>query len=74
MYPGQGKGVSSKNEVRAGKIFKNKDSILPQKPEGTYKRFDISNRHSAGRFVRDMETGDVYYTTDHYKTFVKIIE
>ncbi|WP_236033596.1 ribonuclease domain-containing protein, partial [Helicobacter cinaedi] len=74
MYPGQGKGVSSKNEVRAGKTFKNKDFILPQKPEGTYKRFDISNRHSAGRFVRDMESGDVYYTKDHYETFVKIIE
>ena len=74
MYPGQGKGVSSKNEVRAGKIFHNRDSILPQKPEGTYKRFDISNRHSAGRFVRDTQTGDVYYTTDHYETFIKIIE
>lgn len=26
------------------------------------------------RFVRDTQTGDVYYTADHYETFIKIIE
>ena len=56
------------------KKFKNRDSILSQKPEGTYKEFDVTNGRDSPRFVRDMESGNVYYTEDHYQTFVKIIE
>lgn len=73
-YPGQNKGVTTKNEIRTDKTFHNRDSKLPTKPKGTYKEFDVINRHDSRRFVRDMESGDVYYTVDHYETFVKIIE
>ncbi|WP_233715271.1 ribonuclease domain-containing protein [Helicobacter trogontum] len=73
-YPKQNHGVTERNEVRANKTFYNNDSILPIKPKGTYKEFDVINRHDPRRFVRDTKSGDVYYTTDHYKTFVKIIE
>lgn len=74
MYKGQGKRATKKNEIRAGGTFYNRDSILPQKPDGTYKKFDVGNGRDSPRFVRDTQTGDVYYTPDHYKTFVKIIE
>ena len=74
-YPKQNQGVTKRNEIRANGKFDNKDSILPQKPKGgTYKEFDVINRHDPRRFVRDTQTGNVYYTTDHYETFVKIIE
>ncbi|WP_233715845.1 ribonuclease domain-containing protein [Helicobacter trogontum] len=73
-YPKQNHGVTERNEVRANKTFYNNDSILPIKPKGTYKEFDIINRHDPRRFVRDTKSGDIYYTTDHYQTFVKIIE
>lgn len=73
-YPKQNHGVTERNEVRANKTFRNNDSTLPIKPEGTYKEFDVINRHDPRRFVRDTKSGDIYYTTDHYKTFVKIIE
>lgn len=74
MYPGQGQGIKNKNEVRAGATFNNDPPKLPQKPERTYKEFDITNRFDSRRFVRDTRSGEVYYTTDHYETFVKIIE
>lgn len=74
MYPGQGKGVTSRNEVRANAIYRNEPPKLPKKPKGTYREFDIINRHDSRRFVRDTQTGDVYYTADHYETFIKIIE
>ena len=70
----QNKEIIKRNEIRASGRFNNKDNMLPQKPNGTYKKFDIANRHDPRRFVRDIENGDIYYTTDHYKTFVKIIE
>lgn len=73
-YPKQNKGVTKRNEIRAGKKFYNKDSILPEKPEGTYREFDVTNGRDSARFVRDTQTGDIYYTPDHYQTFVKIIE
>ena len=73
-YPKQNQVVTERNEVRANKTFHNNDSTLPIKPEGTYKEFDVINRHDPRRFVRDTKSGDIYYTQDHYKTFVKIIE
>ena len=73
-YPGQNKGVTSRNEVRANATYWNNPPKLPIKPKGTYKEFDVINRHDSRRFVRDTQTGDVYYTADHYNTFIKIIE
>ena len=73
-YPGQNKGVTSRNEIRANATYRNEPPKLPKKPKGTYKEFDVINRDDSRRFVRDTQTGDVYYTRDHYETFVKIIE
>lgn len=74
IYPGQNQEVTNKNHIRVGKTFHNRDSKLPKRPERTYKEFDVINRHDPRRFVRDTQTGNVYYTEDHYQTFVKIIE
>ena len=73
-YPKQNHGITKRNVIRAGKKFYNKDSILPEKPEGTYREFDVTNGRDSARFVRDTQTGDIYYTPDHYQTFIKIIE
>ncbi|WP_334087154.1 hypothetical protein [Helicobacter typhlonius] len=52
-YPGQNHGVMKRNEIRAGGNFENRDSILPKKLKGTYKKFDVTNGIDSPRFVRD---------------------
>ncbi|WP_119312368.1 ribonuclease domain-containing protein [Helicobacter cinaedi] len=46
--------------------------MLPQKTRGTYREFDVTNGRDSPRFVRDTQTGDVYYTKDHYENFIHI--
>nr|WP_260604751.1 ribonuclease domain-containing protein [Campylobacter sp. MIT 99-7217] len=74
MYPKQNQGSTKRNEIRANATYRNEPPKLPKKPKGTYKEFDVINRHDLRIFVRDTQTDDIYYTTDHYKTFVKIIK
>lgn len=57
-----------------GEVFRNTDSVLPEKPIGVYRKFDVTNKSDPRKFVRDMESGDVYYTEDNGKNFVKIVE
>lgn len=74
VYPGQNQEVTKSNEIRANATYWNEPPKLPKRPNGAYKEFDVINRHDPRRFVRDTQTGNVYYTEDHYQTFVKIIE
>lgn len=58
---------------RDGITFKNREGKLP---EGYYKEYTVdtpgaSNR-SARRIVRDQNTGNTFYTDDHYKNFTQI--
>ena len=58
---------------RDGITFKNSEGRLP---DGNYKEYTVdtpsaSNR-GARRIVRDQDTGNMYYTDDHYKNFIQI--
>ncbi|NUF26964.1 VENN motif pre-toxin domain-containing protein [Gilliamella sp. ESL0254] len=66
--------------TNAGRIFKNSDNQLPKVDSNgnpiTYREFDVNNRiqgqaRDAERFVRG-SNGSVYYTNNHYQTFIKI--
>lgn len=66
--------------TKAGKRYKNRNSKLPLKDNAgnsvEYHEYDINNRllnskRDAERFVRG-SNGSVYYTNDHYLTFVRI--
>lgn len=67
--------------TKAGKEYRNGDGLLPGVDENgnsiTYKEYDVNNlpkeassrdRH---RFVRGSD-GSVYYTSDHFMTFIKL--
>lgn len=60
--------------LRGGSEWKNKNNQLPY---GNYKEFDVSPKikgegRNAERIVIETNTGKVYYTNDHYKTFKEI--
>jgi guanyl-specific ribonuclease Sa len=64
----------------AGSKYANRDGKLPTTDSSgnpiTYKEFDVNNKfpnqsRDAQRFVKGSD-GSVYYTDDHYTTFIKI--
>lgn len=68
--------------TKAGGTWRNYDDQLPKQTlsgyEVTYKEFDVNNKISgrsrdAERFVTGSD-GSVYYTYDHYDSFVRLIE
>ena len=77
----KGKPPNIKGELNAGQVYRNKDGILPiYDKQGNiikYKEYDINPKkpdasgRDAERFVRGTDES-VYYTSDHYKTFIRI--
>ena len=77
----KGKPPNIKGELNAGQVYRNKDGILPiydkQGNITKYKEYDINPKkpdasgRDAERFVRGTDES-VYYTSDHYKTFIRI--
>ena len=72
--PGQTPGTA------AGSKYLNKDGKLPTMDNAgnsmTYKEFDVNNKlpnanRDAQRFLKGSD-GSIYYTDDHYSTFIKI--
>ena len=68
--------------TNAGRTFKNSDNQLPTVDSKgspiTYREFDVNNKISgqardAERFIRGSD-GSVYYTNNHYQTFIKLIK
>jgi guanyl-specific ribonuclease Sa len=58
-----------------GTIFQNRQNLLPEEPLGYYKEYTVDNSSVTGRGVERLVTGangDLWYTPDHYKTFIKI--
>ena len=73
-YKGQTKGTN------AGGKYTNNKGTLPTKDRNgksiTYKEYDVDNKtagknRSSRRFVKGSD-GSIYYTDDHYKTFIKV--
>ncbi|MCC7389025.1 MAG: hypothetical protein IT431_09680 [Phycisphaerales bacterium] len=60
---------------KGGRAFKNRDGKLPQ---GSYKEYDVdakgSGSRNAERIVIDQNTGQAYYTPDHYETFIPMLD
>jgi RHS repeat-associated protein len=60
---------------QGGTTFNNKEGLLPK---GNYKEYTVEtpglNHRGEQRIVHNVDTGEKYYTGDHYKTFKKIEE
>jgi guanyl-specific ribonuclease Sa len=56
-------------------VFENAEGRLPAQPSGYYTETDVWPRGEGGRGARRLIFGrgrEVYYTADHYRTFVRI--
>ena len=56
-------------------VFQNLEGRLPGQPPGYYTETDVWPRGPRGRGTRRLifgRGGEVYYTPDHYRTFVKV--
>lgn len=56
-------------------VFRNREGILPNKPRGFYREYTVrtpgESDRGARRIVRGRD-GTMYYTDDHYRSFVRI--
>ena len=62
---------------RDGAVFSNFERLLPRKPSGYYKEFTVRTPGESDRGARRIvvgETGEKYYTPDHYESFFHILE
>lgn len=60
-----------------GSVFQNRSRLLPQKPSGYYREYVVPTKEVSGpgpqRLVLGRE-GEIYYTHDHYNSFIRIPE
>ena len=62
---------------RDGIVFENREGRLPKKPSGYYHEYTVDTPGSADRGARRIITGqngEMYYTDDHYDTFVRVVK
>ncbi len=58
-----------------GTVFANREKLLPAKDSGYYREYTVCTPNSSERGARRLVTGagkELYYTEDHYKSFVKV--
>lgn len=58
-----------------GSTFSNREAQLPAQPRGYYREYTVptpGSRDRGARRVVQGKDGDTYYTSDHYRTFVRI--
>jgi ribonuclease T1 len=58
-----------------GSTFSNREAQLPAQPRGYYREYTVPTPDSTDRGARRVvqgKDGDTWYTSDHYKTFVRI--
>lgn len=63
--------------ARDGAVFSNFERLLPRKPGGYYKEFTVRTPGETDRGARRIvagESGEKYYTPDHYESFLLILE
>jgi ribonuclease T1 len=63
--------------VKDGAVFGNREHRLPRKPQGYYKEYTVPTPGSHDRGPRRIisgQSGDRYYTEDHYRRFKRILE
>ena len=62
---------------RDGVVFSNFERVLPKRPRGYYHEYTVKTpgTHSRGaRRIISGETGEYFYTADHYQNFKRILE
>lgn len=60
---------------RDGVVFHNRERHLPGKPPGYYREYTVPTpgvRHRGARRLIVGQRGEVYYTSDHYRSFSKV--
>jgi ribonuclease T1 len=60
-----------------GRVFSNREKLLPLKQRGYYREYTVRTPGAADRGARRIvagRPGEYYYTDDHYRTFRRIIE
>jgi ribonuclease T1 len=59
-----------------GATFGNRERLLPSRPAGFYREYTVDTPGSQDRGARRVITGDagrmLFYTADHYNTFVRV--
>jgi ribonuclease T1 len=58
-----------------GATFQNREGMLPQQPQGHYREYTVETPGSDDRGARRLvigESGETYYTRDHYDSFIEI--
>jgi filamentous hemagglutinin len=59
-----------------GAVFGNREGLLPSQPRGYYREYVHPTPGVAGpggQRVVIGQSGEVYYTLDHYKTFTRVL-
>ncbi len=58
-------------------VFSNYEGLLPQKAKGYYHEYTVITPGSSDRGARRIvagQVGEYYYTSDHYRSFKRIVE
>lgn len=58
-----------------GVVFGNRERVLPQQPRGYYHEYTVRTLGASNRGARRVVRGDggeLYYTRDHYRTFIRL--
>jgi ribonuclease T1 len=61
--------------AKDGSVFSNREGRLPQRATGYYREYTVETPNSPDRGARRIvagEGGDIYYTRDHYDSFLQL--
>jgi ribonuclease T1 len=62
---------------RDGSAFHNREGLLPKRSRGHYREYTVKTPGAKDRGARRIvagQSGELYYTDDHYRSFRRIIE
>lgn len=62
---------------RDGTVFGNREGLLPDAPRGSYREYTVrtpGRRDRGARRIIGSNSGEFYYTADHYRSFRRILQ
>lgn len=63
--------------ARDGIVFGNREGLLPRTPRGSYREYTVrtpGRRDRGARRIIGSNSGEFYYTADHYQSFRRILQ